>query len=348
MAQSKPVTVGIVGLGRIGWNHHAKILKDHPLFEVTACTDPLEERRAEAADALGCETFPSLQDFLASESAELAIICTRSVDHYQHTIAALLAGLHVVVEKPFAMSVDEADKMISAAEKARRILTCHQNRRHSDNIRFIRETIDSGILGEVFWIRHSNHGFRRRNDWQQLRKFGGGYLNNNGVHAIDACIQLLDSPVADVWGDMKQTVTPGDSDDFFHCNMRGQNGRLIQVDMSYACAFAQPSWIIAGTCGTLQADPKQKTATIKFFDPADAPPISIDEGTPMDRSYATDDELPWQEREVEIKPDSDEPDFFANLHAAIRGDGELLISPESARETIRVVQAVRDSAGWTD
>ncbi|MCG3181148.1 MAG: Inositol 2-dehydrogenase/D-chiro-inositol 3-dehydrogenase [Phycisphaerae bacterium] len=341
----KPVTVGIVGLGRIGWSHHAKTLAKRPEYRIVACVDPLADRRNEAAAELGCATFADFESFLRDSDAEVAVICTRSNDHCRHTVAALGAGKHVVVEKPMAMSVREADRMIAAAAKARRVLAVHQNRRYGENVRFIREVMDSGILGNVFWIRYSGQSFVRRNDWQQLKKFGGGYLNNNGAHSVDFAIQLLDSPVADVWGDLKHTVTAGDADDFLKVILRGRNGRLIEVEQSYACAIAPPRWLVAGTCGTLSSV-DEKTATIRHFDPKAVKPIKINPGVPEGRRYGNDDKLPWQEKQIPFEPKGAEPDFYANLFKAVRRKGKLLITPESVREQIRVMDAVRKCAGW--
>ncbi len=341
----RPVKVGVVGLGRIGWGHHAKSLHANPNFELVACVDTLDERRAEAEAAFGCQTFTDFRGFLKGSGAELAIICTRSNDHCGHTIDALRAGMHVMVEKPMAMNVREADRMIQAARRAERVLTVNQSRRYGDNVRYVRELINSRLLGDVFWIRTSGQEFRRRNDWQQLKKYGGGYLNNNGAHSVDAAIQLLDAPVADVWGDLKHTVTAGDADDWLKVILRGQNGRVIEVEQSYACAIKQPRWLVAGTCGTMQSM-DEKTAELKFFDPKKAPPIKVNEGVPADRSYRTDDSLPWQERTEPMTPRGDEPSLHDNLFEAIRKGKKLLITPESVRELIRVLDAVRKSSQW--
>lgn len=345
MAKHKPVKVGIVGLGRIGWSHHARALAKKPHFELTACVDTLDERRAEAESEFGCQTFTDLKHLLKSGLCEMVIICTRSNDHCEHTVDALRAGMHVMVEKPMAMSVREADRMIAAAERAGRVLTVNQSRRYGDNVRYVRELLNSRLLGDVFWIRYSGQEFRRRNDWQQLKKFGGGYLNNNGAHSVDFAIQLLDSPVADVWGDLKHTVTAGDADDWLKVVLRGENGRVIEVEQSYACAIKQPRWLIAGTTGTMQSM-DEKTALLRFFDAKKAPKIQVNEGVPMDRSYRTDDSLPWEEREEPMTPKGQEPDLHDNVFDAIRKDKKLLISAQSVREQIRVMDAIRKSSKW--
>lgn len=345
MAKSKPVRVMVVGLGRIGWDFHAREIGKNPNFELSVAVDSLAERREEARKTYGCTTFATLDEALKSGEADLAVICTRSADHAPHAIAALKAGLHVLVEKPAAMSVREMDRMIKAAEKAGKILTVHQSGRKAADLRFVRETIDSKILGKVFWIRHSGHSFFRRNDWQQLKRFGGGYLNNNGVHAIDSMMRLIDSPVENVWGDLKHTVTAGDADDWLKVIIRGDNGRVIEVEQSYACAFPQARWLVCGTAGTLESM-EAKTAEIKYFDPKKAPKLEVDSRAPVDRQYGNDDSLPWQEKTVEMKPKKDYPDFYEELYKSIKRGKKLLVTPESVRDTTAVLDAVRKSSLW--
>ncbi len=345
MAKSKPITAGVVGLGRIGWDHHVKGLMKNPAFKVVACVDALAERRKEAEELAGCATFATIEEFLDSGLAELAVICTRSVDHCPHTLAAIKAGMHVVVEKPMAMNVREADRMIAAAKKARKVLTVNQSRRLVDDAGFVNEVIESGLLGKVFWIRFSQHSFFRRNDWQQLKKYGGGYLNNNGAHSVDNAVQLVGSPLADVWGDLKHTVTAGDGDDWLKVVLRGVNGRVVEVEQSYACAIPQPTWLVAGTCGTMQI--VKGEAQVKFFDPKQVKPIKVIESAPVGRRYGNDDKLPWQEKTLPAKPSKPAANFYEGVAAAIRRGRKPAITPESVREQIRVLDAVRKCCGWT-
>ena len=344
MAKVKPITVGVVGLGRIGWDHHVKTLLKKPDYRVVACADVLADRRREAEEVVGCPTFATPQELFDSGLAELAVICTRSNDHGPHTLAAFKAGMHVVCEKPMAQSLREADGMIAAARRARRVFTIHHNWRDRNDARFVRQTIASGILGKVFWIRYSVQSFFRRNDWQQLKKYGGGFLNNNGSHAIDNALMLLESPVADVWGDLKHTVTAGDADDWLKVVLRGKNGRVIEVEQSYACVIPPPTWLVAGTCGTMQV--VNGEATIRYFDPTKVKPITVIDAAPDGRKYGNDDKLPWQAQLVAAKPADDAPDFYDNLAGAIRKGRKLFITPESVREQIRVLDAIRKCAGW--
>ena len=159
------------------------------------------------------------------------------------------------------MSVREFDRMTAAAKKARRILTVHQSQRANPVLGFVKDTIDSGILGKVFWVKRSGLTFYRRNDWQTQKKYGGGVLSKAGVHHLDGVLTLTKSEIVDVWGDLKHTgVFAGDADDFARASIRYKSGLLIEVEMSFGCAFEQPHWLVCGNHGSLIVDDARQPA----------------------------------------------------------------------------------------
>ena len=126
----EPLRYAIVGLGRAGWSIHAEALKARQDAQVVAVADPSAERRDEAAATFQCRELRSLATLLRKEpDVEVVVVATPSKRHGPDSKAALKAGRHVVVEKPMAMSVAEADAMIRTAEGAGRRLFVHQNYR---------------------------------------------------------------------------------------------------------------------------------------------------------------------------------------------------------------------------
>src|SRR5205085_3223620 len=119
------------------------------------------------------------------------------------TIRAVRAGKHVIVEKPMALNIGQADRMIRAAEAAQKKLFVHQNYRFFPEFLHMREVIESGVLGKLFHIRAYVSSFSRRNDWQTLAKNGGGLLNNHGAHTIDQLLNLVPARVVDARGDLR-------------------------------------------------------------------------------------------------------------------------------------------------
>lgn len=333
--KSRPIKVGVIGLGRAGWNIHVARLRGDERFKITAVADLQDDRREEAQKEFGCETYTDYKQLLKESDTDVIVVASQSVDHGPQSIAALKSGRHVIVEKPMAMGTAEASRMIKAAEGAGKKLFVHQNYRYHGDVRHMQEVIKSGVLGRVFEVRIRALGFSRRNDWQTLQKFGGGTLNNTCPHFIDAALLLLDSPVKKIFTDLQLTTDVGDADDHVKILLKGENGRLVDLETSTSCAFTEPKWTLLGTAGTLRSD--GTTSELKYFDPQKAQPLKVNEAPPEGRKYGSGDVLPWKEETRPSKSEA-ETDFYDNVHAVIRNRKKMDILPEEVREVIRVIE----------
>src|SRR5262249_46726150 len=118
----EPVRVGIAGQGRSGWGIHARTLQTMPEhFRVGAVADPLAARQEEARRTLGCRAYGDLDGLLGDDAVEVVVVSVPNRLHAAYSQAALAAGRHVVCEKPFALSVADADATIAAAQRAGRL-----------------------------------------------------------------------------------------------------------------------------------------------------------------------------------------------------------------------------------
>jgi scyllo-inositol 2-dehydrogenase (NADP+) len=345
----EPIRVAIAGLGRIGWGHHAQEVMKRPEFRLVAVIDPDEKRLAEAKKAVpSVRTFTDWKKFLKNPGdAELAIVATGTTMHTPMTVEALGAGLHVLCEKPMAMTVKDADRMIAAAKKAKRILTIHQNWRTLAHQHHLISIMDSGILGRVFLMKLAAHQFRRRNDWQCFRRLGGGALNNHGAHQIDTALLVLQSPVASVWGDLQRVVCPGDAEDHFKVVLRGKNGRVVDIEYTSANAFPQPRWLVMGSLGTLIEQDGQ--FVIKYLDPSKLQKLKADpRPVPFGFGYGVygGETLEFQEKRVKVDPPEFAVDFYGKLVETFRHGKKPWVTPESVREQIRVLSLAREGTGY--
>ena len=332
-----PIRTAIAGLGRAGWSIHVNGLKDRNDFKIVACIDPEPERRKEAEQLLGCRTYADWKDFIKDPGdAELAIIATASTMHTPMSIDALKAGLHVLTEKPMSVGLKEAGQMLKAAKKAKRLFTVHQNYRCQGELHQALGIMDSGILGKVFFIKMNWTNFSRRNDWQTLRKFGGGTLNNTGPHSLDHALQFMQSPVVDVWGDLQAVVTAGDAEDHVKIMLRGKNGRVIDHEVSSAIAQSQPKLMIMGTLGTLKREGDEYL--IKYLDPKKLAKLKVDSRLAVPgRKYGVQgDQLDWQEKRIPANPPELNVDFYSELYKSIREKKPLFVKPEEVYEQMRV------------
>lgn len=334
---SGAIRTAVVSLGRAGWGIHVKTLRRLPdRFVVAAVMDPDAGRRAEASAELGCAAHEALEPILADPSIELVVVASPNHLHGSHTIASLRAGKHVVCEKPFALSADEADRMIETARACGRVLAPFQNRRYEAHYRKVREIIGSGALGEVLQVRMCWHRFGRRWDWQTMRRFGGGALCNNGTHLLDQALQLVEDDEPDVFIDTRRGLTAGDADEHLKLLIRPRSGPTIDIELTNACAYEQDRWHVMGTAGGLRGT--MSRLEWRTVDWSSMPERSLDLGPAEGRRYQHE-EIDWAEHTWEAPADAPTPsvELYEDVHGAIRSAGRLLVTPESVRRYVALL-----------
>jgi len=340
-----PIRYGIVGLGRAGWSIHVEGLRNREDAKIVAVADPMPERRDESKEAFGCETYESIDELLKDDNVEVVVIATPSFLHGPDTLKAFAAGKHVVVEKPMSMTLAEADSMIAASKKAGKKLLVHQNYRFNREFTHLYDVANSGKIGKLFHVRNYISGFSRRNDWQCLQKNGGGVLNNTCPHFVDQILQLVGAPAKQVMGDLQHVVDAGDVEDHVKMFLRAENGVTADMEISTSenVAVPLPKWVLCGTAGTLTCTGAQ--STIRFYDAEVAGPIEIREGAAPGRAYGNDDKLPWQEEVVDaVGPDWG--NFYDNVYAVLRDGKDMIVTPESVREVMRVIGLIREGTNF--
>ena len=252
----EPWRIGISGLGRSGWGIHANVLAQiGENFNVTAVCDPDPARQEEAIDRFDCLAYSTIDEIIADKAVELLVVATPSQLHVSDVSAALRAGKHVIVEKPMAPTLDGVDEMIAVAEETGMLLTVNQNYRYHADFLKVKEVVDSGVLGRIVQMRITGNGFRRRWDWQTLKKYGGGDLNNKGAHSIDWAIHFFDDPNPEIFCQMETTpLFAGDAESHVKLVIKPNDGPVIDVEMSNCCAFPQDAWLVMGTRNARQRD----------------------------------------------------------------------------------------------
>ena len=332
------IRVGIAGLGRSGWDIHAGLLSElGEKYRIVAAVDADAGRCQEAMERFGCRTYTDYADLLSDDAAELIVVALPSHLHADGAIAALEAGKDVVCEKPMATSLADADRMIAAAESTGRLLTIFQNRRYSPDFCRVREVIRSGVLGRIVLIHVRATGFGRRWDWQTLKRYGGGSLNNTGVHFLDQALQLIGASEPEIYCHLERTLTLGDAEDHVKLILKAENAPMIDLEISSVCAYPLETWHIMGTQGGLAGS--AHSLRWKYIDPAALPPRSLDIRPTPDRSYNRE-ELDWHEGSWDISehPGPGYAVFYLDLYQTVRCGEPLVITPESVRRVVWVLE----------
>jgi len=336
-----PLTIVVVGLGRIGWQFHFKESFRSNAFELTAVVDPLQDRVDEAVAESGCRGYLANNDMLRQESPDVIVLATPTTLHETQTVQAIEHGSHVILEKPMTTSVDSADRMIACAREHDRRIFVYQPHRLAPDTATVKSIIDSGKLGRIFSIKRSVFRFRRRNDWQSLKKNGGGMLNNYGAHYIDQLLYLAGHPaLTDIRCRLWAAATQGDADDVVRAWLTTDEGLLLDLEINQASAHSLTGWHICGELGTVvEVD---GGFHLKHYLPSEADPLNIVEGAAPGRSYDNQDRLPWREETIPVGGDA--LDFYANIHDVLTDNAEPYIPIEQTMELMRVMEACREDA----
>ncbi|HHY30132.1 MAG TPA: Gfo/Idh/MocA family oxidoreductase, partial [Syntrophaceticus sp.] len=200
----KKLNFGIIGCGRIA-HKHAEAIKKNEKANLLCVCDILEERAAEYKDKYGAEAhFTDYRKMLEYSGLDVVNICTPSGMHAEMGIAVAQAGKHVIVEKPMALSLKDADDLIGACDESGvKLAVCFQNR-FNPPVQKLRRALEEGRFGKlthasaiVRWFRPQD--YYDQAPWRGTRAMDGGCLMNQSIHNIDL-LQWMMGPVESVFG----------------------------------------------------------------------------------------------------------------------------------------------------
>ncbi len=343
---SDKIKVGIWGLGRAGINMHSTELQKYPeMYEIHSGMDREAERNKIFAEKTGAKTYDNEDDLLNDPDVDMISIATRSPDHVAHCERALAAGKYVFLEKPIAITYADGLKLIELDKKYPGKLYLRHNRRFEAPFNHIQEIIASGILGEVYEIKLCRHSFQRRSDWQTIIECGGGQLNNWGPHIVDHALQFLNYKVKEMWSDLKKIAAVGNAEDHLKIVFKGEDGRVVDLEISGGAALPQNEYTIFGTRGALTCsgndiklryvDPKQVFQQIEAY-PGN-PPL----GGGFSNGYADLEAIRWVEEEIKVNP-SVPTDTYYIWPAMYKSIKEGTKFPVSIEEGVAVVKVIED------
>ena len=240
-----PVNIGLLGLGSIGATHAKALAELRDLATVRAFTGGNGERAAEAGWPEAVQTGP--EELVADAETELVAICSPSEHHAGHAIAALEAGKHIVVEKPLALTVSDADRIVGLAERNNRMAAVISQRRFEPEYAAVKGMLQNGALGHVRLAQTHVHWWRdadyyRAAPWRSSMVAGGGSLMNQGVHNVDL-LQWLVGPVTEVTAQYATLGHDIEAEDTTVATLRFANGALGQISTSTATPPGSPATV---------------------------------------------------------------------------------------------------------
>jgi predicted dehydrogenase len=242
--------------------------------------------------------------------------------HAPTTLQCLEAGKHVVLEKPFCITVEEANAMINKAREKKLMLSLFHNRRWDGDYLTIRDLLNRGLIGEVFHIECGQAGYGHPGFWWRSDKaISGGVMYDWGAHFLDWILNLNPATITQVTGNFQKRVWNAvTNEDFGQAYIRFENGVTADYITSTISASGRPKWRINGTKGSIESNWGDITL------------VSFVNGI-------------RQESVVKVTlPGYGSTEYYRNVADHLLLGEELSVKPEQARRVIGVIDAAQRSS----
>jgi scyllo-inositol 2-dehydrogenase (NADP+) len=329
----KKVNVGLIGYGVSGKVFHAPLLKAHPGYEITIVSSSRADEVK--ADLPNARVVSSYLDVIHNMDVELVINCAPNAYHFSYAESALLAGKHVVVEKPFVNTVEEAQKLIELSKTTGKLLSVFQNRRWDGDFLTIRKLVSENTLGNLKQFETHFDRWRpvvRSGKWREQAGPGHGAFFDLGPHLIDQVLQLFGMPEK-ILADIEIQKDKSPVDDYFHLILFYGIMRVIVHGTSYSSKT--PRFQLLGDHGNyikygLDVQEDQLRAGIL--------PTEVGYGVEAETSNG---KLGFMDKTPENYPTEkgDYPAFYRQLYQAI-SHGDSLKLPVSAMDALKVIHLI--------
>jgi predicted dehydrogenase len=349
VGDSSDVRVGIIGYGLAGAVFHAPLVASTPGMRVAAISvgDPTRSAQARR-DFPQATIYPSAQELLAAaDTLDLVVVAAPNNAHAPLGIAALEAGVSVVVDKPFAPSAIEAQQVIDTARRTGKQLSVFQNRRWDNDFLTVRRLMQGAALGHVSRFESRFERFRpapKAGAWRESDEpsLAGGLLFDLGAHLIDQALQLFGWPES-VYAEQALRRPGVRVDDDSFVALRFPGGEVAHLWMSVIPRVSGPRFRVVGSVGVYQKyglDPQEGQLA------AGLRPGDTDFGREPRESWGTlSSEIDGLAVEAAVESVTGSyQDYYAGVRDALREGQPMPVDPIDSLGVIRVIEAARASA----
>jgi len=342
---------GLMGYGKVA-SLHAQALKDSASAELVSVCGRNAERRDRFAQTWSISSRTGAAEMAKKDGAEAVIIVTPHPRHCQDALEALEAGLHVLVEKPMALTVEECTAMIDAARRAGKTLSVVSQRRWYPSCRRIRKAIDSGQLGkpavaQVTILGWRDQAYYQSDPWRgKWDTEGGGVLINQAPHQFDLMCWFM-GPASEIkayWDNINHPYI--EVEDTAVASVKFRNGGLASILVSnsqkpgiYAKVHIHGS---SGASAGVQTD--GGAMFVAGMSGVLEPPLNDLWTIPEERDLLEQ----WRKEDEEFFRTIDPTVYFFGLQIddfvrSIQENRPPLVTGEDGRETVRIIRGIYDS-----
>ncbi|MCX2739297.1 oxidoreductase [Pontibacter anaerobius] len=337
---NQKINVGLLGFGMAGRIFHAPFISNVPGLHLKK----IRANRAESVELANrrypeAKVVPDEQDILGDETIDLVVIATANPTHYTLAKAALQAGKHVLVDKPFTITSAEAEELVSLAREKQKVLTVYQNRRWDSDFKTVQKVVEAKLLGNL--VEYEAHFDRFRNEikpntWKEEDLPGAGILYDLGSHLIDQALNLFGEP-QEVYADVKVQRQNSQVPDYFEVVLYYEKMKAI-LKAGMLVRETGPHFILHGTKGSFVKygmDVQEENLKAGRF-----PEDTLKWGMEPKNLWGTLNTT-IKGADYKGKLTSEKGDYtglYQNVYKAILGLEELVVKPEQARNTIKVIE----------
>lgn len=338
----RTICAGVVGFGLGGQVFHAPFLQAVHGFELAAILQRQGDTAAKAYPGVSIER--SMESLLARQDLELIVISTPPSTHFDLARQALEANKHVVLDKPFVATSEQAHRLIELARAKSRLLSVYQNCRWDGDFLTLQQVIASGELGRLVSLDTRFERFNpgsRRMQWQESDVPGNGIMFDLGSHLVDQVMVQFGVPEA-IFADIRRDRDVSRIDDAFAIDFFYPRLRVRASSTLLACAPG-PRFVLNGTRGSYVkygVDPQEQSmkAGVTLSDPhwGEEPEArwgrltTVRDGKPVERSVPT---VPGDYRK-----------YYENVRDAILGIVPLAVPAEHGWRVIRLLEIAHQSS----
>jgi UDP-N-acetyl-2-amino-2-deoxyglucuronate dehydrogenase len=317
---------GIIGCGRISASHVDALINNKEIAELVAVYDNIEELSVNKKNQYeskvkgsNVKVYKDYDEFINDDNVDIVTIATISGYHAKQAIDCLNHGKHVLIEKPMALTIDDADKIIDmGSQKNKKVCVSHQNR-FLPAIRKLRRAIDEGRFGKLIhgtartlWARDDD--YYKQGFWRGTKELDGGTLLNQCIHNIDLLQWMMGGEVKRIYSETDTFIKNIETEDFGAILMRFRNGAIGIVEGS-VCVYPgnlEETLSIFGEKGTVVIK-NGKIETWIFED---------------ERAY---DKIEYDEINLGHIP------LYTNFIEAINQNREPLVNGEEGRKAVEII-----------
>ena len=326
---SKDIKVGLLAYGAIGDEHSKAVQATAGLTLYAVCDTNPERLTAALQLSPDAKTFTDADAMLAEGDLDLVVVSTPPNSHYKWAKQALSLGLHVMLEKPMALTTQECDELMQLAAANDSLLVVYQNRRYDQDYLTIKEQIDNDQIGDLFHYESFVGGYSKPcGYWHSDAAISGGAIFDWGSHFIDQIMSLVPSQVDFVSGlNQKRVWDHVTNADHAQVSINFKDGLQAVFINSDLAAARKPKFYILGTKGALIGDWDESAGGAV----ADLPAIIT-----LHRGDGSS--------EV-VKPASQVPySFYASLVAYLNDATPMSVVASQSRDVVAIMQAAEESA----